>query len=287
MSPIGRVFIVLNLILAAGFAVTGGQLLQNQHKYKDLFSAEQEARKSDDDRAQNQIAQLKQERNTFQNASTANQAELLAAKTQVAKLQDDNKYLSQTSSDNSAELKKSVALQEAANTDAKAAHADARLAYKDSIAATGVRDEAVRAKDAAETENRTLKNEIAGLNSTIGDKDGALASLDRDNQEQKLLVSAAIVNGFLPSMAAPDLAGVVTNASGRLCTISIGENPGNVDIQSMIQRRPFRFAIYDDNGYKAEAVATKYEPSANSVLCNLMFTNGEATIRTGDKASTK
>ena len=88
-------------------------------------------------------------------------------------------------------------------------------------------------------------------------------------------------------MAAPTLAGTVTNVSGRLCTISVADNPGNVDIQDQILRRPFRIAIYDEAGYKAEAVATKYEPSANAILCNVMFTKDSAQIKTGDRASTK
>jgi hypothetical protein len=287
MSPIGRVFIVLNLILAAGFAVTGGQLLQNQHKYKELLTAEQEARKSDVEKAQTQIAQLEQERNRFEVASTSNQEALNAARLALSREQDDNKRLSQLTSDQAADLKKYGSMQAAAMVDAKAAYADARKAYDQSIEAIAAKDEAVRAKDAAEGENRNLKNEIASLNGTIGEKNLEIAALDRDNQEQKLLVAAATVNGFLPGMAAPTLEGTVTNASGRLCTISIGENPGNVDIQSAISRMPFSFAVYDENGYKAEAIATKYEPSANAVFCNLKFTNGEATIRVGDKASTK
>ena len=287
MSPIGRVFIVLNLILAAGFAVTGGQLLQNQHKYKQLLTQEQEGRKADGEKAQSQIAQLEQERNKFEVASSSNLEALNAARVALAREQDDNKALEAKTSSQAADLKALRSLAEAANTDAKAALADARKAYEASIAAIEVRDQSVRAKDAAEGENRDLKNTIASLNGTIENKDQEIAKLDRDNKEQKLLVAAATVNGFLPGMAAPDLAGTVSNAPGRLCTISIGENPGNVDIQEMITNMPFRFAIFDENGFKAEAVATKYEPSANSVLCNVMFTKGQAAIRTGDKASTK
>ena len=287
MSPIGRVFIVLNLILAAGFAVTGGQLLQNQHNYKQLLSDEQDARTADAEKAQSQISQLESERNKFEVASSSNQAELQAARLQNGQLSDDIKRLEATTSSQAADLKKAVSLQEAANTLAKSAWDDSREAYKSSIAAINARDEAVRSRDSAQGENRNLKNEIASLNSTISEKDLQIAAIDRDNQEQKLLVSAAKANGFLYQMAAPDLAGTVTNSSGRLCTISIGKNPGNVDIQSIISRMPFRFAIYDDSGYKAEAVATKYEPSANAILCNLMFTQGETTIRVGDKASTK
>ena len=57
--------------------------------------------------------------------------------------------------------------------------------------------------------------------------------------------------------------------------------------QSVINRMPFSFAIYDDNGYKCDAIATKYEESAKAVLCTLRYTKGEVVIRTGDKASTK
>ena len=190
-------------------------------------------------------------------------------------------------SDQGADLKKAVALQKAANTDAKAAFAASQEAYKSSIEAIGARDEAVRARDAAQGENRDLKNTIASLNGTISEKDQTIAALERDNSENKLLIAAAEANGFIRSMAAPSLAGTVTNASGRLCTISVVENPGNVDIQSVINRMPFSFAIYDDNGYKCDAIATKYEASAKSVLCTLRFTKGETIIRTGDKASTK
>jgi len=287
MSPIGRVFIVLNLALAAGFAVTGGQLLQNQHNYKSLLQAEKDARAADAEAAQTTISQLEQERTKFEVASSNYDRELTAARLQIAREQDDNKRLSQLTSDQAAELKKAVALQEAANTDAKAAFAASQEAYKSSIAAIAARDEAVRAKDEAQGENRDLKNTIASLNGTIGEKDQQIAALERDNSENKLLIAAAEANGFIRSMAAPSLAGTVTNASGRLCTIAVGENPGNVDIQSVIDRMPFSFAIYDDSGYKCDAIATKYEESAKAVLCTLRFTKGEVVIKTGDKASTK
>jgi hypothetical protein len=287
MSPIGRVFIVLNLILAAGFAVTGGQLLQNQHKYKDMLNTAKAEHDEERKGLNSQIVQLQDERNKFEVASSSNQSELRAAQTQLGRVQDDNKRLSELTSSQAADLKAVRSLQQQANTDAKAAYADARKAYDASIEAAGVRDEAVRLKDSAEGENRNLKNEIASLNNTIAAKDQSIADLARDNSEQKLLVAAATQRGFIRSMAAPTLAGVVTNASGRLCTISIGDNPGNVDIQDQISRMPFTFAIYDENGYKAEAVATKYDASAKAVLCNLRFTKGAATIKNGDKASTK
>lgn len=287
MSPIGRVFIVLNLCLAVGFVVTSGQLLQNQHKYKQLLTEEQAASAAVAEAVALQVGRLEEERNKFEVASSTNQESADAARLALGREQDDNKRLGKLTGEQQEDLKGLRALAEAANTQSESAFKDARKAYEASLAAISARDEAVNSKNATDGENRNLKNEIAGLNETIGKRDLRIASLDRDNQEKNLLVAAAQANGFINAMAAPDLAGTVSNASGRLCTIAIGENPGNVDIQSMINRMPFRFAIYDDNGFKAEAVATKYEASANAVLCNVMFSKGEATIRTGDKASTK
>ncbi|MEC8253144.1 MAG: hypothetical protein VX044_08025 [Planctomycetota bacterium] len=287
MSPIGRVFIVLNLFLAGGFAVMGGQLLNNQANWKQKHADEAASHEADNQKFLQQIENLKTERGNAENAKTSFETQLAAAQTSIGNLQDENKRLAELTSSQAADLKKAVSLQEAANTQAKAAFEQAQAAYQASIDAQKVRDDAVRSKDSAEAENRNLKNDIASLNETINGKDQQIASLERDNSEKDLLVQAAKVRGFSEAMAAPSLAGTVTNASGRLCTISISANPGNVDIQDQINRRPFSFAIFDDNGYKAEAVATKYEASANAVLCTIRVRNGGAAIRTGDKASTQ
>ena len=148
-----------------------------------------------------------------------------------------------------------------------------------------VKDDAVRAKDTAEAENRTLKTTIASLQETITGKDLEIAGLNKDVSEKNLLVSVAKQKGFLEGMAAPSLAGMVTNASGRLCTIQVTDNPGDVDISDMIAKMPFSFAIYDASGYKGEATATHYEPTAKAVLCNLTLVKGN--IKEGDRAATK
>ena len=52
MSPIGRVFIVLNLFLAGGFAVMAGQLLNKQANYKQQLADEVAAHEDDNKRHQ-------------------------------------------------------------------------------------------------------------------------------------------------------------------------------------------------------------------------------------------
>lgn len=287
MSPIGRVFIVLNLFLAGGFAVMAGQLLNKQANYKQMLADAKEQHAEEVDQLDIKIADLTAKESNFDTTKAELNGQLDAERNKNANLEDDIKRLSELTSSQAADLKKAVSLQEAANTNAQAAFAQAKEAYDASIKAQGVRDDAVRAKDAAVAENRNFRNDIAALNETVARKDQEILGLRRDNSEKDLLIAAAKVRGFSEAMAAPSLSGTVTNASGRLCTISISANPGNVDIQDQINRRPFSFAIFDDSGYKAEAVATSYVESANAVMCTIRVRNGGATIRTGDKASTQ
>lgn len=286
MSPIGRVFIVLNLLLAGGFVVVSGTHLQKQHNWKSKFEAEKKAHDDDVAKLTAEGRRLESERNTFENAKTANEAQLGESKRANSLLEDENKRLSQQLSSMEGDMKKLVAAAESANTEMKAAFSQAKAAYDMAIADQKVKDDAVRAKDAAEGENRNLKTEIANLQSTIKTRDVSIGSLESEKSQLALLVKVAEVNGFLRSMAAPNLSGLVTTAAGNLVTIQITDNPGNVDIQSEINRGKWGFAIYDASGYKGEAIPERYEASANAVLCKVELLKGGA-FREGDKAATK
>lgn len=286
MSPIGRVFIVLNLALAGGFVVFSGTHLQQQHNYKEALANAEKTAAETEANLNRQIETLTSDRNTLENAKTARETELTAANNRGDQLEDENKRLNQQLSSLSADVKSLVATAEAANTQSKAAMAQAAEAYQSSIAANTSKDEAQRAKDAAEAENRGLKTTIASLNSTIENKDVEIAGLHTERSELNLLVSVAQENGFIPGLAAPALNGTVAHvANNRLCTIKITDNPGDVDIADQLSKRKFSFAIYDASGYKGEAVATAFHAADNAVTCTINLAKGE--IKMGDKASTK
>jgi hypothetical protein len=287
MSPVGRVFIVLNLVLAGGFAYVSGTFLQKQDNYKQRFDRSEKAKAELEKVKDAQIAQLESERAAFENAKTQSESTLLATKNRLDQTEGENKTLHGQISQLEADVKKLTSLAEAGNTESKAAFEQAKKAYEQAIADQKVKDEAVTAKNAAEAENRTLKTEIANYVETVKNKDLNIASLEKDKSELNLLVSVAVANGFSPAMAAPNLTGIVTAANGRLCTIQISDNQGKVDIADQISKRPFNFAIYDATGYKGEAVATKYEASANAVLCNLFLVKDGMSIKEGDRAATK
>ncbi|MBL9076528.1 MAG: hypothetical protein JNL08_03440 [Planctomycetes bacterium] len=285
MSPIGRVFIILNLALAGTFVGFGGTYLQKQYDTKTQLETDLAARSALVDKLTADNARLESERNQFEVAKTQNETELGSTKNKLAQVEDENKRLHGQLASIEGDVKGLRSVAEAGNNQANAAMEQARNAYQMAIADQKAKDEAVRAKDDAEAENRTLKTTIASLQETIANKDVEIAGMGKDISEKNLLLAVAQQNGFVTTMAAPTLAGMVTNANGRLCTIQVTDNPGDVDIQEMIAKLPFSFAIYDASGYKGEAVATKYEPSAKAVLCNLTLVKG--AIKEGDRASTK
>jgi hypothetical protein len=285
MSPIGRVFIVLNLALAGGFVVVSGTHLQKQHNYKTQLEKEQADRKKDVDLLTQQVGQLERERTSFENQKTEKETKLGAAENQIAQLKDETKRLNETTASQAADLKQLLSLSQSANTEMKAAFAKANEAFAMSVADQKVRDEAVRVKDATVAENRGLNNKITELTEAVAKRDGDIAALTADKSQLQLLVKVAETNGFIRAMAAPNLVGMVTTSSGRLCTIQVTDNPGNINIKEAIELGKWSFAIYDASGYKGEAVAERFEESANAVLCKVFPVKGE--IKTGDKAATK
>jgi hypothetical protein len=285
MSPIGRVFIVLNLVLAGGFVYVSGTHLQKQHNFKAQLLAEQEAHETTKKEKDSQIATLTNERNTFENAKISNETRLNEMLSKNTVLEDENKRLNDQLGKIEGDVKSLLAAAQAATTESKAAFQQAQSAYQMAITDQKAKDEAINEKNAAVAENRELKAKITSLEETVSTRDQSIAALEAEKNSLGLLVKVAESYGFIRSMAAPNLAGTVTSANGRLCTIQITDNPGNINVKDAIEMGKWGFAIYDASGYKGEAIAERFEESANAVLCRVFPVKGE--IREGDKAATK
>jgi hypothetical protein len=289
MSPIGRVFIVLNLLLAGGFVAVSGTHMQQQHNYKTKLADAEKAHADKVAQLESTSARLEKERNDFENAKTANETALDAVRTTNGQLQDENKRLVQQVAQFEGDHKAMVASVAAISAELKAATSQAKAGYDLAIESTKTRDEAVRAKDAAEASNRDLNTKVAALEADLVQRGKDIEGLQKDRNELGLLVKVAEQYGFLRSMAAPNLSGQVTVSNASLCTIQIDENgnPGNIDIQEQIERGKWSFAVYDGSEYKGEAIATKYEKSANVVMCRVMPKADGVVFKVGDKAATK
>jgi len=280
MSPIGHVFIVLNLILAGTFVGFSGTYLQKQHNWKsqheklgvefDGFKKESEQR----------VKGLEDNLRTAENAKIALEQNLGNTKGDLDKANDEVKRLSQQLAKIEGDVSTIKGVNDSIGTEVKALFAQAQSAFKSATEAQAAKDEAVRAKDAADASLRDANGKIAALEEAGKSKDDQLASLGKEKSELNMLVEVAKAKGFLTIMAQPQLGGRVTHVSGNLCSISLTENPENAEVKP-----GYRFAIYDGTSYKGEARVTQADKDRNIVFCTIEIKKGDIVI--GDAASTR
>ncbi|MEY2716429.1 MAG: hypothetical protein RIT24_2772 [Planctomycetota bacterium] len=277
MSPIGRVFIVLNLALAGTFVGFAGTHLQKQFNWKQQAETLQTQLDAAKKEHTSEVERLRSELSIMTNGKTTMERELGQTRNERDNAKDEVKRLETTNASMDADLKKLASEIGGIKSNADAAFSQAREAYQASMAAAKEKDEAVRTKDTAVAENRDLKNKVAELNETISQKDGQLAEASAEKNRLNLLVDVAKAKGFLEGMAVPALAGTVSSVTGNLCTIL-------VDPADEFAKVGYSFAIYDSSGYKGEAKVTSVDTERRAAFCRLEIKNGE--IKTGDKAST-
>jgi hypothetical protein len=280
MSPIGRVFIVLNVILAGTFVGFSGTFLQRQHAYKTLLEAEQ--KKHDEDNKSNATKIAKAEGDYATASAQKSDVEQKLAQMTIDRdaKADEIKGQTQRLASYDADLKKLTSVAEANGTVIATLIEKNNQVFKQATEDQKTRDDAVRAKDTAEAENRALKAQVATLNGTVTDKDLAIAGLTKDKSELQLLVDVATARGFNKLDAVPALAGTVSNVSGRLITLAITSNPGNAEVKN-----GYMFAVWDASGYKGEARVTDYDAGAKAAFCTMDIVKGD--VKLGDSASTK
>lgn len=277
MSPIGRVFIVLNLILAGTFVGFSGTHLQKQFNWKkqaEKFQTELDGARKE---MGSEIERLRSDLSTMTTAKSTLETELSQTRNERDNAKDEVKRLETTNASQDADLKKLASEIGGIKSNADAAFAQARDAYQASLAAAKEKDEAIRTKDTAVAENRDLKNQVAAMTETISQKDLQLADASAEKSRLNLLVDVAKAKGFLEGMAVPALAGTVSSVSGNLCTILVDKSDEEI-------KPGYSFAIYDSTGYKGEAKVTSVDSERRAAFCRLEIKNGE--IKTGDKAST-
>lgn len=289
MSPIGRVFIVINLILAGTFVGFAGTYLQKQHNFKQLYeqkSTEFEAAKS----TWNAERQgLQDTVNKAEVAKAALDNQLSNSRNDAQRLSDENTRLNAKISSLDADVKGLASNANAMRKEVEAAFAEAKNAYQLATDAQAKKDQAVRERDDAVAKLRDANTNIEELKGTVAAREASIQTLSEEKANLDLLVSVAKTKGFLESMAVPAVAGTVSQVDldGRLVTILIDR----VDDQAVRQLAAGdSFAIYSGNVYKGDARVTKVgksEAGTAYAFCRVDRPVPGAKIQPGDSASTQ
>ncbi len=276
MSPIGRVFVVLNLVLAGAFVGFAGTFLKNHTDYKAKFTAKSsELEKS--------TADWTKERESLNGLLGTSNRELTAANSNFARSEaelKEEKNRNETLSKQVADLIASVNQIKSDNatvaSKVEAASEDAKKTLQMAMAADEEKHKALNAQQAAEAKLAEASNKITAMDADIANLKGEIAKKDTMIQERDTLI--ALVKHKSPgilTLAQPDAEGRVHHSAEKLVTIELTKpNPelkaGNT------------FSIYNGNAYKGEAVITDIKD--NFAFCRMTMVKD--AIAVGDRAAT-
>jgi chromosome segregation ATPase len=282
MSPIGRVFIVLNVALAGAFLYFAGVYLQGQtswRKKENDLQAEFAAYKST---STAEISKVTSERNDFDRQLRGLDQKLKDTETRLKEkestLEAKEGQITQLQG-NIAKIEGSIATLSTAIESATKDSTAARQSWMEAVAA---KDKAVNDKEAADAALGQANVKVADLEKSLADANGKIASLDDAVKQKDVLLG--IVNQKYPgvlALAQPQLDGRIEVVSklNDLVTILVSNNPANAAIKP-----GYSFAISDAQKYKGEAVVT--EVKDNICFAKITRRVEGATINVGDRAST-
>lgn len=282
MSTIGKVFIILNALLAAAFlgyaihALGKTEELLASHKKsiaeltvsKDALEKEKSELQVKLDGETKAKDAARNESETNKQEAERNRRELDSANADNAKFQAELARIGTTLNDVDATTKDSISKME--------------KSFQEASAAAQARDTAVSEKDAAETARRNAEDQLRLAQASIADLEKQLTTAKKTNSALETELGTIVaVTGVDRSkiVAQPAIDGAVLSADPalKLITLNVGKDAGVTAGMS--------FAIYRGPTYKGEARIQKVQSNMSSALITLEVPGQR--IGQGDSASTR
>ncbi|MDP6538368.1 MAG: hypothetical protein QF903_09100 [Planctomycetota bacterium] len=284
MSPIGRIFSVINLVLAAFFLAWAANLLAVSQEFKTKYDDEVAAHAATKSELDGTIVDLRSQVDTARNDADLARGERDSAQ-QAARLQekaaDDQQSENATLQSNYDKIANSVANLEANNRGLQAAKDTAVSAQHD---AETERDAAQRDQQAAESRTSEVEALNDSLHKTIGDKDAAIASLGAEisNLEVQLATLVDVTGVAISDITSqPLIEGTVVKA---LYDIAPGMVALNVGSASGVVRG-HTFEIHNGTSYKGQVRVENVRADMCTAIVHLTVPG--QTISQGDSAKTR
>ena len=283
MSPIGRVFIVLNLILAGTFVGFAGTYLQRAADYRKNFNDEVKAHETTRNSLQAQLANKVNELATAKRQLAYSETNRESLKSQLDAAKQENVEYDRRLTKVQTDLATLAQHHATIATQIKVANQNAGQAMARAIKAEADKDTAVAAETAAQKEIQRLNFTIRNKDTEIAKLNGTNKDLDQTRREQEVLLDLVRIKapGIFATLQ-PSVSGRVefVGVSGKLVTIAV--NAGGEFLKP-----GHRFAIYNrTDGYLGEALVTEWDGSKFAFATLNAPAEGARKVRVGDMAST-
>lgn len=283
MSALGRVFIVLNLVLAAAFVGFAGTFLQRHTDYKQRFTDKETELAALKLAAEGEKKELDDQLNAKDRELRAHKSQLDAAENENKTLREKSQQLEAQLADLAADVKNIGSQTTAMAQEIQQSGAQSKQAYEMAMTASHAKDEALSQKEAAEASSGNAQRKIAELEAAVAEQNGRIAALQQENSEKDVLLTTwrTKLPGITANMMQPDIRGVVQTVQGQgdLLTVRVTDNPGSAEVKP-----GYTFAIYKANTYKGEAVIQDVQ--GEFVFCRMTKKMDGATVQVGDAATT-
>ncbi len=283
MSPIGRVFIVLNLILAGTFVGFAGTYLKRASNWKQKHAALEKDKQQMESRLQANIDNLKKDVGDARRQLNTSESSLAKYKADLDAAQKENQRLDGRLSSMEKDYKILAQNTGAMSKQIEVANDTADKAMARAIAAEKAKDEAVDAETTAKREIDRLNFTIRNKDTEIANLNGANKKLDQTRREQAVLLDLVRIKApGIFSTIQPSVSGRVewVANTGKLITIAV--NAGGEFLKA-----GHRFAIYNrTDGYLGDAVVTEWDGSKYAFATLHVNKEGARKVRVGDMAST-
>ena len=282
MSPIGRIFLVLNLILSAAFLGWASNSLAQTENFKTKLAQKEtelaEAKKASEEEIADLNTQLRsktqeasdrtQERDGARDESTRLTSSLSGEKSEKEKLYGDLTKIQATLGDYQGTIDRLTSEKDQANQ----AREEAEKA----------RDEAVAAQTAAEQSQRDAEDAQRELERQIADLEMERKSLsdERDSLNTKLAMIVEQTGISLDSIKAQekvDGSVLAVDAATGLVMLNVGSEQG--------VKRGYAFDVWSGNTYKGQVVVQNVQANMSSATIKQPVQGTQ--IRQGDLASTR
>jgi predicted nucleic acid-binding Zn-ribbon protein len=284
MSPIGRIFIVLNLILAAVFLAWAANNVAQSHDYRTKLNAEIKAHGETKATLDGQVSQLRTDLDTKSAEADSFRSERDDARADAARNGSQADDLRRQVSDaNAANEKNSTAL-----TDIRSTLDSINTSKDEAVAAQrkaeNERDDALASAQDANSRSEDLEAENADLQNTISELEGKVAMLQTKvgNLDTQLATLVDVTGVNYRDIAGQqqieaDVLQAVYDVKPGLIALNKGSKDG--------VKRGYTFEIFNGRDYKGQARVENVREDMCTALI-LRVEDGQ-TIKSGDKASTR
>jgi hypothetical protein len=284
MSSIGKIFVVLNLVLAAAFVGWAANAVNNSGEWKKKYEDATAAATKEKAQLETELSKVRADNQQIQNDKNKAISDKDEAGRALARVQQELKDEQSKNAALNADITKISTTLEQINASKDKAVDDAKKAVAAQKAAEEAKRAAEDAKAAAETAQADLEGKLRTAEEQIAGLEKEKTSLAKERQSLQTSLDTLVANTGVklsdfqnvPKIEGAVL-GVETSVAPGLVAINVGSNKG--------VKRGYTFEIYDGGTYKGQ-VRVEF---VHADMCSGLITRTAPgqSMRQGDGATTR